>query len=92
MVQEQNFSKNQETGSAHSNLLINNLTISSHTPLLRNKEGRSVVAERVDLKTSLLEIWVKPPVQELARFGDLREYARTKRAWQPLSCLSTLSG
>ena len=43
------FLKNQETGSAYSNLLIDNLTISRHTPLLRHKEERSVVAERVDM-------------------------------------------
>ena len=28
----------------------------------------------------------------LARFGDWGQYARTKRARQPLSCLSTSSG
>ena len=36
--------------------------------------------------------WGKTSSTGLARFGDWRESARAKRAWQPLSCLSTSSG
>ena len=33
--------------------------------------------------------WGETSSTGLARFGDWREYARAKQAWQPLSCLST---
>ena len=32
--------------------------------------------------------WGETSSTGLARFGDWREYARAKRAWQPLSCLN----
>ena len=53
-------------------ILASSLTISPHTPLLRNKEGRSVVTSRPVDKSA--GDWGEASSTGLARFGDWREY------------------